>query len=109
MAELQIARVDLVMGERVEHEGIVGVRTVADVDDAFGHGCACYGTRPHVRGDRSHWPKRTLVGKLILSIQASAWTTRCVKCSSTVLHSEAGRKSRAFNASFAKPSARRFA
>src|SRR6266567_693623 len=37
MAELQIASVEFVMGEGVEHEGVVGVGAVADVDQSLGH------------------------------------------------------------------------
>ena len=37
VAEGQVARVDLVMGQGVEHEGIVGVRAVADCNHLFRH------------------------------------------------------------------------
>src|SRR5579885_1918863 len=37
MAELQAARVQLVVGQGVEHEGVVGVGAVADGDQSLGH------------------------------------------------------------------------
>src|SRR5439155_21375313 len=37
VAELQLAGVELVMGEGVEHEGVVGVGAVADADQSLGH------------------------------------------------------------------------
>ena len=37
VAKLQVAGVELVVGQGVEHEGIVGIGTVADGDEAFRH------------------------------------------------------------------------
>ena len=35
--ENQVAGVDLVVGQGIEHEGIVGIGTMADSDQFFGH------------------------------------------------------------------------
>ena len=37
VAETQIAGVELVVGQGVEHEGVVGIGAVADGDESLGH------------------------------------------------------------------------